>query len=292
MAGAIGLVGRRLDDVQQEHSLSAFVFGVVKKFGEDRGGQLAALIAYYAFVSLFPMLLLFLTVVGYFLPNYPGAQQQLKDSVLNQFPVIGPALGASVHPLHGNGVALAIAILGLVWGSLGLAQTLQFVMHEVWKVPHEKWPGFFNRLVRSLLLYGVLAFGAAATTIVTGVGAHVVNGLLGTILAAIPAALVNMALFYLAFRVLSPPTVQRRQLLPGVVVGGLAWQLLQTVGVSLVAHELRHASQIYGFFGLTLGLLWFLYLVGQITVYAAEVNVVLARRLWPRSIIDATPAEE
>src|SRR5262249_9068209 len=155
-------------------------------------GQLAALIAYYGFVSLFPTLLLFVTVVGYFLPNYPGAQQQLKESVLNQFPVIGPQLGASVHPLHGNPAALAIALLGLVWGSLGFAQTLQFVMHEVWKIPRTKWPGFVNRLVRSLLLYGVLAFGAAVTTIVTGVGSHVVDGVLGTVLATIPAALVNV----------------------------------------------------------------------------------------------------
>ena len=292
MAGAIGVVGRRLDNVQQEHRLTAFVFGVVKKFGEDRGGSLAALIAYYGFVSLFPMLLLFVTVVGYILPNYPGAQRQLKESVLSQFPVIGPQLGESVQPLHGSHVALIIAILGLIWGSLGISQTLQFVMHEVWKVPLRQRPGFITRLLRSLLLYGVLAIGAAATTVISALGPHLVNGISGTLLLAVPAAVVNIGLFYLAFRVLSPDTVSRRELLPGVVVGGLAWQLLQSVGVSLVSHELRHASQIYGFFGVTIGLLGFLYLVGQITVYSAEINVVLARRLWPRSIIEPPPDAE
>jgi YihY family inner membrane protein len=290
MAGAIAVVGKRLDLIQQAHRPTAFVFAVVKKFGDDRGGSLAALIAYYGYLSLFPMLLLFVTVVGYILPNYPGAQRQLKESVLSQFPVIGPQLGASVQPLRGNPVALTFAILGLLWGSLGISQTLQFVMHEVWDVPQTDRPGFVSRLIRSLLLYGVLAVGVAATTVLSAVGPHLVPGILGSVLAAIPAALVNVGLFYLAFRVLSPSTVKSRDLIPGVIVGGVGWQLLQSVGVNLVAHQLRHASQIYGFFGLTIGLLGFLYLAGQLTVYSAEINVVLARRLWPRSIIQPAPA--
>jgi uncharacterized BrkB/YihY/UPF0761 family membrane protein len=97
--------------------------------------------------------------------------------------------------------------------------------------------------------------------------------------------LLNVGLYWLAFRVLTPGEVPGRQLVVGAAIGGVAWTALQAAGGWLVARQLRHTSELYGTFGLVLGLLFFLYLAAQITIYAAEVNVVKAHRLVPRSLV-------
>jgi uncharacterized BrkB/YihY/UPF0761 family membrane protein len=164
-------------------------------------------------------------------------------------------------------------------------------MHDVWNVPEKDRPGFVPRLVRGLLLFAVLGFGIVASTVVTGLGAVFNWGPFGSVLSAVPAALVNIGLFFLIFRVLSPRDVPGRDLIPGAILGGLGWQVLQTVGINLMTHQLRHSSQVYGVFGFTLALLSFLSLAATLTVYAAELNVVRARHLWPRSLLPEAPTE-
>jgi uncharacterized BrkB/YihY/UPF0761 family membrane protein len=95
----------------------------------------------------------------------------------------------------------------------------------------------------------------------------------------------DVGLYILAFRVLTPKSIGTRSLVPGAVVAGIGWGILQLVGTYLVAHQLRHSSQIYGYFASILGLIAFLYLAAQITLYAAELNVVRTRHLYPRSIV-------
>ena len=283
----------KLDGLQQRQPPLALVFGVVKKFGDDRGGSLAALISYYGFLSLFPLLLLFYTVLAFVLPHYPDAQRSLTKSVIGQFPVIGPQLQQNTeHPLKGNPVALIVGVITLLWGSLGIAQILQFTMQEVWNIPGKDRPGYVTRLVRSLLLFAVLGLGIAVTTMVSGLGTILDWGPAGSLLAALPAVVVNIGLFLLIFRLLTPAEVSWRQLLPGAVIGGIGWQILQTIGVNLVSHQLQHAGQVYGVFGFTLALISFLALAATLTVYAAEVNVVVAKHLWPRSLLQEPPLTE
>jgi uncharacterized BrkB/YihY/UPF0761 family membrane protein len=95
----------------------------------------------------------------------------------------------------------------------------------------------------------------------------------------------NVALYLLAFRILTPKPVPTRSLRVGALVGGTAWTALQALGGWLVARQLRHTSELYGFFGIVLGLLFFLFLAAQLVVYAAEINVVLTRKLYPRSLV-------
>jgi YihY family inner membrane protein len=280
----------KLDELQQGKPTAALVFGVAKKFGDDRGGSLAALIAYYGFLSLFPLLLVFYTVLAFVLPHYPDAQRSLTKSVIGQFPVIGAQLQQNTeHPLKGSVVALVVGVITLLWGSLGIAQILQFTMQEVWNIPGKDRPGYIARLLRSVMLFAVLGLGIAVTTVVSGLGTVLDWGPAGSVLAALPAVIVNIGLFLLIFCLLTPAEVTWRQLLPGAVVGGIGWQILQTVGVNLVSHQLQHASQVYGVFGFTLALISFLSLAATLTVYAAELNVVLAGHLWPRSLLQEPP---
>jgi YihY family inner membrane protein len=275
---------RGIDRVQQRNRPLGFVFGVIKKFGDDRGGALAAQLAYYGFVSLFPLLLVFVTGLGFVLHDNEELQRDLIDSALADFPVIGNQLKNNVTALKGNGVALAIGLAASIWGALGVTQSAQNIMAEVWNVPERDRPGFFPRLARGILFYTVLAGGMVATTLYASFGTVEAAGVLALLNLLVTMAL-NAALWVGAFRILTPKQVATRQLVPGAVLAGFAWTLLQLLGTYLISRQLRDTSEIYGFFAIVLGLLWWLYLAAMIAVYTAELNAVLAKRLWPRSLI-------
>ncbi|HEY3673033.1 MAG TPA: YihY/virulence factor BrkB family protein [Acidimicrobiia bacterium] len=274
----------RIDSWQQRHRAPAFVVGVVKKYGDDRGSQLAALITYYGFLALFPLLLVFVTVLGYVAHDDPGLRRDLLDTALADFPVVGQELRRNVGALGGNGLALAVGRLALIWGSLGVAQVAQHAMAQVWNVPGARRPGFGPRLVRSLLVLAVLGLAIVGTAALTTIATLVPGGSAVPIVSTVLVVVLNIGLYWLAFRLLTTTEIPWRDLLPGAVLGGVAWTALQALGGWLVARQLRHTSELYGTFGVVLGLLFFLYLAAQITVYAAEVNVVRARHLVPRSL--------
>ncbi|MDY0812785.1 YihY/virulence factor BrkB family protein [Kitasatospora purpeofusca] len=276
---------RAVDRAQQRRTAVAVGVGVVKKYGDDRGGLLAALITYYGFVALIPLLLLLSTALGFVLHGHPGAQRAVVDSALADFPIIGDQLRQNVHTVQGSGLALAVGIAGLLYGALGIAQVLQHTMAEVWNVPGVKRPGYWPRLARSLALFAVLGAGLIVATAAASLIATTLGGVGARIGALVLSALVNMALCLACFRTLTPQPIAPRALLPGCVAAGPLFTLLQAFGAVLVAHELRHATEVYGFFATVIGLLSWLYLVAQVTVFAAETNVVLARRLWPRTLV-------
>ncbi|HET6794150.1 MAG TPA: YihY/virulence factor BrkB family protein [Acidimicrobiales bacterium] len=277
---------RRVDAWQQSHRPVAFVYGVVKKCGDDNAGSLAALIAYYGFLSLFPLLLVAITVLGYVLGGDPGLRQHLINSALGNFPIIGNQLKSSVsHPLSGHPVGLLFGLLGLIWGSMGVTQAAQYAMDEVWHIPSADRPNFVSRLLRGLAFLGILGLSAVVTTALSSLGSF--GNIPGAAAVGGPllAAVANVGLYLLAFRVLTPASVSTRDLLPGAVIGGIGWEILQLAGGYLVGHQLKHSSQVYGMFGVVLGLIGWIYLGAQLAIYAAEVNVVRSRRLWPRTIV-------
>lgn len=276
---------RAVDRAQQRHRFPGFLYGVIKKYGDDRGGQLAALIAYYGFVSLIPLMLLLSTVLGFVLHGHPCAQKAVVNSALADFPIIGNQLRQNVHAVQGNVLAVVIGSLGLLYGALGLAQILQFALAQIWNVPNRERPGFLPRLVRGLLLFTTLGVGLIISTGAAALVTTAVSGLGARIGGLVLSLLLNIGLYLIGFRILTPKEVGLRCLVPGALIAGPLWTALQTFGGILVEHQLRHATQIYGFFATVIGLLFWLSLGAQLTIYAAEANVVLLRRLWPRSIV-------
>ena len=103
--------------------------------------------------------------------------------------------------------------------------------------------------------------------------------------ALVASVALNVALLVFAFRLLTGESVRKRDVLPGAVGAALAWQLLQSIGTYYLGNTLRGTSAAYGLFGVVLGLLVWLYLSAAAVVLGAEVNVVRARRLWPRSLL-------
>lgn len=284
-----------VDDFQQRHAVIAFPIAVWKKFSDDQAGNLAALIAYFAFVSVFPLLLLLVTALGVALRNDPSLQQKVLNSALTEFPVIGDQLRANVHSLNRTGVGFVIGGVGTLLGARGVAGAVQNAMNMVWEVPRNARPGFPFSLLRSLGVLGTLGLGVLGTTVLSGFGTwggRVLGGAGGSILAIAASLVVNMGLFWLGLRLATASAVPTRDLRNGAILAALVWQVLQTLGVYFVTHSLRHASSLYGTFGLVLGLLAWFYLQAQLTLYAVETDVVRVHKMWPRSLFPPPLTDE
>ena len=276
---------RRVDAAQQRHKASAFVFGTVKKYGDDNGGVLTANLAHSGFVSLFPLLLVMVTILGLVSSSDPALRREALNAVAKQVPLIGQQLASNVHELRRSSViGLVIGLLALIWGTSGLAQAGLFTMAQVWNLPGPERPGYVQRLGRAGLFLGVLGLGVIVTTLLTGLGSYGHNGAGIAVLSEVLAAAANVGMYFIGFRVLTPKSIPTRKLVPGAVAGGVAWTVLEALGTLLV-HQFLHSNSVYGVFGTVLGLLAWIYLGVEISVYAAEINPVLARRLWPRSIV-------
>jgi YihY family inner membrane protein len=276
---------RALDAGQQRFTPTAFVFGVIKKYGDDNGGVLASNLAYSAFVSIFPLLLILTTILGLVAAVNPTARTQVLDAVAGQVPLIGKTLTGNVQELKRSSIiGLIIGFIGLIWGAIGLAQSGLFTMEQVWNLPGPARPGYVQRLGRAMLFIALLGGGVIATTFLASLNTYLLKGFWAVVLAELLAAAFNTGMYIGAFRALTPKGVPTRRLLPGAIVGGVGWTALQVLGTWLVHHFL-HSDSVYGIFGVVLGLLAWIYIAVQLTVYAAEINVVLSRRLWPRSIV-------
>jgi membrane protein len=280
---------RRIDAYQQRRRWLALPFGVVKKFGDDRGGNWAALIAYYGFFSLFPLLLTFVSILGILLKGNDSLRQSILDSALRDFPVIGDQIAKNIHAITGNPVALAIGIVGTLWGGLGVTQAAQNAMNQIWDVPRKSWPNFLKSRLRGLIMLVLLGVLTVAATFASGLASSGGPAALGIVLGLAASLVLNLALFLLAYRVLTVRDLSWGDVFPGAAVAAVAWTAVQSLGTYYVTHQITNATEIYGTFALVIGLLVWLFMGAQIFILAAEVNVVRKNHLWPRSLQQQPP---
>ena len=224
---------RRVDATQQRFGPAALIFGVMKKFGDDNAGTLVSSLAFSGFICVFPLLLVLITVLNLVLAGDPGAEKALLHSALGQFPVIGSQLGQNVHGLHRSSViGLVVGVLGLLWGSTGLAQAGLFSMAQVWNLPGPDRPNYITRLGRSFAYLGVLGSGLIVTTTLASFGTFGRHNIGLGLVSEVAAVGVNVVVYVAAFRVLTPKAVHTRALLPGAALGGVVWTILQAVGAT------------------------------------------------------------
>jgi YihY family inner membrane protein len=284
---------RAFDKRQQQVRWLAIPIAVVKKFSDDGAGGLAALIAYYGFFSLFPLLLVLFTVLAYVLHGDPGAQNSIRNSVVSQFPVIGTDISKNIHTLHGHVISLVVGLAGSLLGGLGVTQASQNAFARVWAVPMKERPNFLQSRLRGLALLTALGVLFIISTVASGLVSGGLGGPGAKVAGIAVSLLVNFALFLAAFRFLTP-VIGTSRLWVGVGLATVLWTILQVVGGYYVGHVFKHTSSTYGAFGFVIALLVWLRLGAQIVLYSAEINVVLTRKLWPRSLFGppSTPADE
>jgi membrane protein len=279
-------LARSADDYQRRHVWLALPIAVGQKYADDQAWILSAVIAYYAFLAIFPLLLVLVTVLDVLLRHDPDLRHQLVNSALSHYPVIGSQLQSAIGPLNQTGLALAAGLVITFVGARGVANAMQNAINSVWGIPMRRRPKFPQSWLRSFALLIVLGVGLIATTILSGVaGAGNVLSGVGSALAAVTVSLVlNIGMYWVGFQLASAPEIGWRQLFPGAVLSAIGWQALQSVGGYLVTHQLARSSNLYGTFAIVLGLVSWLFLEAQLTVLAIQANVVLVRHLWPRSI--------
>jgi uncharacterized BrkB/YihY/UPF0761 family membrane protein len=277
-----------IDGWQRVSRPVGLLYAVIKKFGDDDANQFVVALGWYGFVAIYPLLLVVITIFGFIGAASLGHQ---IVSTLHEFPVVGSQFNPehSSKSLQGSGVGLAIGLIGLIYGAQGVTQTVQQAMAGVWNVSVVDRPGFVPRLVRSLgaltLIGGAFVLNAAAGTFVTNTDVRIaVRGP-----AFVGMLLLNAMLYFAVFRVATPGRVAASDLLPGAALASLGFTLLITIGSGLVQHQLRHSSATYGQFGLVIGLVGFLFLLAKISLYGAELNPVVTRRLWPRGMLNGDP---
>jgi YihY family inner membrane protein len=275
----------RLDRLQRRHPVLGFCIAVIYKYADDQGGYLAVLMTYYAFLALFPLLLLLTTGVGIVLADNPEWQEKVLDSALGQFPVIGPQLGQP-QELSGGTAGIVIGILGALYGASGVGQAAQNAMNTVWQVPRNDRPNPIFSRFRSLLLLTVLALTLVGTAVLsTFAGLPGPLGALEGVTIGLLAVVINSVVFTIAYRLSTTNDVSYRDVLPGAAAMAVIWQLLQTFGTVYVTQIVKNASTTNSVFAVVLGLLGFFYLTSIAVVFTAEINVVRVHHLYPRALL-------
>jgi YihY family inner membrane protein len=272
------------DRFQQRHHLPGFIYAVVKKYGEDDAGYQAALLTYYGFLAIFPLLLIVTTLTSFLATSHPEWQDTIIKSMTDYFPVLGSQLSEHVHGLNKNGLALVIGILFTLYGARGIADSFRHGVNQIWQIPRidrEKFPKSLLKSMELIVVGGIgLIIASLAVAATAGSGHGAVHRLL-------PIAIDILLLFWLfdfLLNICLPQHVTIKEARAGAITAAVGLVILQAFGGYLLGRELKNLDALYSSFAITLGLLFWIYLQAQVLYYSVEVSAVKAEKLWPRSI--------
>lgn len=274
-----------IDRWQRRRRWAGFVVGVAKRYSEDGAARNGARIAYYAFFSVFPLMLAFVSILGFVLEGDPERRQDILDSAYADLPVIGTFIRSDVGAISGSGVGLAVGIAVALWAGLGVTLALGQALDRVWSIAPVEQPGWVSRRLRGLATLIVGGLTLVASSILGGVAA---SGHLGPAIATAASILLSLAVDTLillgAFRLMTTATPRLRELIPGAVAAAVGLLVLQAIGGWYVDRTIARATDTYGLFATVIGLLSWLAIAAQLVLIGAEINAVRSLRLWPRSL--------
>lgn len=280
---------KRLDDWQQRHHLPAFTYAVIKKYGEDSAGYHAALLTYYGFLSLFPLLLIVTTVTSLLIGNNPALEQTIIDGLTDYFPLLGAQLSVHVHELHSGGWVLLAGILFTLYGTHGVADAWRRGVQRIWRIPRRQREGFPKGQIKSLGIVMIGGLGFILASISAGLAAAAGRGLAFAVLSVGVNLFILFWVFTFLIKFSLPRHVALKETRVGAAVAAVGLLVLQALGGYILAHELKSLDALYSYFALALGLLFWIYLQAQMLYYAVEIAAVSSQKLWPRSLQIATP---
>jgi membrane protein len=279
----------RVDDFQRAHPVLGFPLAVVYKFTDDQGPFLAAIVTYYTFTAIFPLMLIGTSILGFVLQDDPELQKQLLDTALSQIPIVGDQLGRP-EGISGSTSAIIWGSLVAIYGSLGVGQSIQNAANVAWAVPRNSRPNPILMRLRSMaiVMMGGTALIAVAVLISLMGNRDVIeidNQTLLAWLARGAGFLISLVLFLSLFTMLSLKRARWRAVVPGALFCAFGWLVLQYIGNSYVINVIGKASSMNQTFALVLGLLAFLYLSATMIVLGLEINVVRRRKMFPRALL-------
>ncbi|CAA9243824.1 MAG: Ribonuclease BN [uncultured Acidimicrobiales bacterium] len=287
-------VDQRLDGYQRRHRWLGVPIAVIYKFFDDQGVYLGVLVTHYAFLSIFPLLLISSSVLGFVLRGNPELQDRILASALRQFPVIGQQLGRP-EGLRGSTAAIVVGTIGTIYGALGVSLAVQNAMNIAWAVPRNQRPNPIQIRLRGARLLATVGVAFAATTVLSALSNRVGSfgwglGVLAKVAVVLLAMTLNAGTFSLVMRMATTRDVTLREAAPGAIAAAVVWQLLQVGGAAYIRVVIDDANTTNGIFALVLGLIAWLYLGSASFILCAEINVVLAEHLYPRALL--TPFSE
>lgn len=290
-----GKLARLVDAVdrrQRRTSLLGFLLAVGKKFGEDGAGRLAALIAYYGFFSVFPLTMALSAILGLVLEGNEDLREKIQENLASQVPFVGDQL--SQGTLQGSGPALVVGFALALWAGLAAIDAVQNALNSVWQVPRFERPKVVGRRLRSLAMLVFVGLGLLGATVGTSIVNAAPLGAFSGVGLALAAVAVNVLLYLVSFKVLCDRPLPLSALWPGAVIAGAATWLLQNGLANFLLRDAGDTRSTYGDFASVIVLLSYFFLLAQVTIVGAEVNVVRHERLWPRSLSTRhlTPADE
>jgi membrane protein len=274
-----------LDRAQRSTPVLAFPLAVVKRYSDEKTGRKAALLTYYAFLSLFPLIIVFVSILGFLISNNAGLESQIMRHVFQFFPTLGSQIKTNVSTLHSSGIALLLQVFVVLYGARGLASILQETFNDLWQVLPEHRPGFWGDHIRSIGMMMSVGLGIIIGTVVSYSLNSVVHlGFIGALFVTVINAIITYGLFLTVFRMGTSDRISLRKLGVGAAIATIGTILVQRFGGYIMSHELTKLEGSYGSFAFALGVMFWLYLQIQIILYAIVITVVRTEHDWPKKL--------
>jgi membrane protein len=275
-----------VDRFQQKYPVFGFPIAVVKRYSEDQIGRQAALITYYGFLALFPLILAFITIIGIIVQNDPDLQAKIYSQLFQHFPALGEDLARSFHSLKSSGIPLIIELLVLIYGARGVVVSLQEAFNRVWHTQKDVSSNFFLDNMRNLAMIMAVGVGMTATTVASYWLTTVLRvNLATTIFVGIINLLFAILLFLVVFRLGTSGNIRLKNLGVGAVIAAVGLIIVQHFGAYIMGQELPKLRGAYGSFALTLGMMFWIYLQAQIIMYSLVTTAVRTQHDWPKKLL-------
>lgn len=274
----------KFDQFQRVHAGVALMVGLVRKIGDDEAGQRAALLTYYGFLALFPLLLVLTSLLKFFTRSNQAVTNRIVTGITSYMPVIGVQLQQNVHGLGTTGLAFVVGLVLALYGARGVADVLRSSIDRIWEVPHKDRRGFADGLLRSVGIMIVGGIGLIIAPILAGFIFVFGHAVLFRVLFIL---LMTLCLFMIMLAVIKLASSRPRPLSTiwvGSALAAIGLEVMQLVGGLIVTRQLKHLDSLYGTFAIVLGLFYWIYLQAQIVTYSFELDSVRAFKLWPRSL--------
>lgn len=253
-------------------------FSTIDGFRRHHAGRHSALLAHYGFLSVFPLLLVLTTLLGFVLQGHSGLRDRILDSTLANIPIVGQTLQMNPAELHGNAVVLGFGLAAVLWAGTKAFVVAQTAMNDIWEIPERARPNVARTRGRALLAIGMIGVAQIGAAIVSGfIGVKGVSWL-NRILLASSAVLINIVVLAGSYKVLTARSLTKKQLLPGAIGAGIAFSVLQVLGTTVVLRAITHAAPVYGTFASVIGLITWMSLHAIAALLGVEANVALDRR--------------